>query len=82
MKQSTIHWREISMRAKEQNLPDNKTPCLVMKPGEKLVTATFFTRNTFGREVKPYFLTGNDFIKPVTGMLWAPVEEVLRNGAT
>ena len=26
--------------------------------------------------------TGNDFIKPVTGMLWAPVEEVLRNGAT
>lgn len=81
MKQSVIHWREINMRTKEHNLPENGTTCLVMKPGEKLFTGVFFTKTAIGRYTKPYFLTGNDYIKPVTGVLWVPVHEVLRNGA-
>ena len=82
MKQSVIHWREVNMRTKEHNLPDNGTACLVMIPGKQLVTASFWAKSISGRETKPYFLTGNDYIKPVTGMLWVPVKEVLRNGAT
>lgn len=82
MKQSVIHWREINMRAREHNLPDNGTACLVMIPGKQLVTASFWERTLTDRVTKPYFVSSNDYIKPVTGMLWVPVKEVLQNGAT
>lgn len=82
MKQSVIHWREVNMKARNRNLPDNATECLIMIPGKMLAKASFWTQNAVGRETKPYFLTGNDYIKPVTGMLWVPAKEVLLSMVT
>lgn len=77
MKQSVIHWNEINMRAKVKNLPAPRTRCLICIPGKLLETALFFNSSPGN----PFFLRGNEVIKPVTGMLWIPASQIIRKEA-
>lgn len=71
MATTVIHWNKINMRGKEKNLPKEGQACLIFVPGKVIETARFCTPCG-----KPRFLRGNEFIKPVSGMLWVPADTI------
>lgn len=68
--QSIINWREVNLRKKDPGLPtDTGIGCLVRwKDGNviRTKTATWWDK---------YFISGNEYIHPKTGMLWCRVDE-------